>query len=174
MCISTPTTLYRLRRLCIHTHTHIHTHEYACSQTNTIQTDVAKDSITQSKCSEKRNVLSLFLKEGRVVECLTSWGRLFQMWRPKQKKERKPWVLRLKRLSLSMRVSDEERREREGLYTCSTQKGRRGRNQWFCCNTYRQFSSLQKSEASRRVVQCWWRDALRIRRAAAFQTSCIG
>ena len=79
MCISTPTTLYRLRRLCIHTHTHIHTHEYACSQTNTIQTDVAKDSITQSKCSEKRNVLSLFLKEGRVVECLTSWGRLFQM-----------------------------------------------------------------------------------------------
>ena len=35
-----------------------------------------------------------------------SWGRLFQMWGPKFENVRKPWVLRLKRLSLSMRVSD--------------------------------------------------------------------
>ena len=41
--------------------------------------------------------------------------RLFQMWGPKPEKVRKPWVLRLKRWLLSMRVSDEERREREGL-----------------------------------------------------------
>ena len=33
----------------------------------------------------------------------------------KCEKVRKPWVLRLKRWVLSMRVSDEERREREGL-----------------------------------------------------------
>ena len=34
---------------------------------------------------------------------------------PKYEKVRKPWVLWLKRWILSMRVSDEERREREGL-----------------------------------------------------------
>ena len=34
---------------------------------------------------------------------------------PKFEKVRKSWVLRLKRWSVSMRVSDEERREREGL-----------------------------------------------------------
>ena len=39
------------------------------------------------------------------------------MWGPKREKERKSWVLQ------SMRVSDEERREREGL----TQKGKRDR-----------------------------------------------
>ena len=33
----------------------------------------------------------------------------------KCEKVRKPWVLRLRRWILSMRVSDEERREREGL-----------------------------------------------------------
>ena len=70
------TILYRHRRLCIHTHTHTH----ICAHTNTIQTVGTKDSITQLKCSEKRNVLSLFFKEGRKVECLTSWVRLFQMW----------------------------------------------------------------------------------------------
>ena len=53
------------------------------------------------------------MKEERVAECLMSWGRLLQMWGPKCEKVRKPWVLRLKRWSLSMRVSDEERRERE-------------------------------------------------------------
>ena len=37
------------------------------------------------------------------------------MWGPKCEKVRKPWVLLLKRWILSMRVSDEERREREGL-----------------------------------------------------------
>ena len=62
-----------------HTHIHTHTHTHTCEHTNTIQTVGAKDSITQLKCSEKRNVMSLFLKEGRVVECLMSRGRLFQM-----------------------------------------------------------------------------------------------
>ena len=33
----------------------------------------------------------------------------------KCEKVRKPWVLRLRRWILSMRVSDEEQREREGL-----------------------------------------------------------
>ena len=37
------------------------------------------------------------------------------MWGPKCEKVRKPWVLQLKRWTLNMRVSDEERREREGL-----------------------------------------------------------
>ena len=37
------------------------------------------------------------------------------MWGPKCEKVRKPWVLRLKRWSLSMRVSDEEQRERDKL-----------------------------------------------------------
>ena len=37
------------------------------------------------------------------------------MWGPKCENVRKPMVLRLKRWILSMRVSDEERREREGL-----------------------------------------------------------
>ena len=37
------------------------------------------------------------------------------MWEPKCEKVRKPWVLRLNRWSLSMRVSDEARRaERAG------------------------------------------------------------
>ena len=50
-------------------------------------------------------MLSWLLKEERVAECLISWWRLFQMWGPKCENERKPWVLRLKRCSLSMRVS---------------------------------------------------------------------
>ena len=39
-----------------------------------------------------------------------SCGRLFQMWGPKSEKVWKLWVLRLKRWSSSMRVSDEERK----------------------------------------------------------------
>ena len=37
------------------------------------------------------------------------------MWGPKCEKVQKPRDLRLKRWILSMRVSDEERREQEGL-----------------------------------------------------------
>ena len=37
------------------------------------------------------------------------------MWGQKCDQVRKPWVLRLKRWSLNMRLSDEERREWEGL-----------------------------------------------------------
>ena len=47
-----------------HTHIHTHTHTHKCADTNTIQTVGAKDN-TQMKYLEKRNVLSLFLKEGR-------------------------------------------------------------------------------------------------------------
>ena len=50
----------------------VHTHAYTCVHTNIIQTVGVKDSITQLKCSEKRNLSSLFLKEGRVVKCPTS------------------------------------------------------------------------------------------------------
>ena len=53
--------------------------------------------------------------ENTRVPDMMSWGRLYQMWGPKCEKVRKSWVLWLKRWSLSMRVSDEERREREGL-----------------------------------------------------------
>ena len=77
------TMLYRHRQLLTHTHAHPHTnmhaHTYKCAHTNTIQTVGVKDNNTQLKCSEKRNVLSLFLKKWRELECLTSWGRLFQM-----------------------------------------------------------------------------------------------
>ena len=38
-------------------------------RTNTMYTVGVKDSVTQLKCAQKRNVLSLFLKEGRVGEC---------------------------------------------------------------------------------------------------------
>ena len=44
------------------------------------------------KYSEKRNDLSWLLKEERVAECLTSWGRLFQVWGPKCEKVRKPII----------------------------------------------------------------------------------
>ena len=58
--------------------------------------------------------MSLLLKEEKVAECLTSWGGdCSKCWdRSVRKCER---VLRLKRWSLSMRVSDEERREREAV-----------------------------------------------------------
>ena len=62
-----------------------------------------------------RREMSWLLKEERVAECLMSWGRLFQMLGPMCEMARKPWVLWLKRWILSMRVSDEEWREREGL-----------------------------------------------------------
>ena len=37
------------------------------------------------------------------------------MWGPKYEKVQMPWVLQLKRWILSMHVSDDEWREREGL-----------------------------------------------------------
>ena len=69
--------------------------------------------------------MSWLLKEERVAECLISWGRLFQMWGPKCEKVRKPWVLRLKRWILSMRVSDEEWRELEDCKGVAAQKDKR-------------------------------------------------
>ena len=68
---------------------------------------------------EKEDVLNLLLKEERVAD-VSGWGRrgegeFFQTWWAKCEKVRKPWVLRVKRWSLSMRVSHEEFREREGL-----------------------------------------------------------
>ena len=45
------------------------------------------------------------------------------MWGPKCEKVRKPWILRSKRWNLSMRVSEKERRDREGL---KNQKDKRG------------------------------------------------
>ena len=76
--------LYRHRQLLTHTHAHphtnmhAHTHTHKCAQTNTIQTVEAKAINTQLKCSEKRNVLSWFLKEGTELKCLTSWGEVVQ------------------------------------------------------------------------------------------------
>ena len=57
-----------------------------------------------------------------------SWGRLFQMWEPKCEKVRKPWVLRLKRWILNIRVSDEERRELKDCKGVVAQKDKRERN----------------------------------------------
>ena len=55
------------------------------------------DSVALLKDSEKRNALSLLLKEERVAECLMGGGgeELFQMWGPKCEKVRKRWVLQL-------------------------------------------------------------------------------
>ena len=47
------------------------------------------------------------------------------MWGPKCEKVRKPWVLRLKRWILSMRVSDEEWRELEDCKGVAAQKDKR-------------------------------------------------
>ena len=74
----THTHIHTRARARTHTHAHkhrhttrMHTHTHKCADTNTIQTVGAKDN-TQMKYLEKRNVLSLFLKEGRKLECLTS------------------------------------------------------------------------------------------------------
>ena len=59
-------------RLCTgiddYVHTYTHVRARAQAHKNTIQTVWMKDSITQLKCSEKRNLLSLFLKERRVSD----------------------------------------------------------------------------------------------------------
>ena len=72
MCISTKLDNVVKVQMTVHTHTHIYPH------TNTIQPVGVRDSITQLKCSEKNNVLSLFLKgESRRVSGV--WVRLFLM-----------------------------------------------------------------------------------------------
>ena len=55
---------------------------------------------------------------------------------PKCEKVRKPWVLRLKRWILSMRVSDEERRERErkGVAAQKDKRERIKANMLIVCN----------------------------------------
>ena len=50
------------------------------------------------------------------------------MWGPKCEKVRKPWVLRLKRWILRMRVSHEERRELKDCKGVAAQKDKRERN----------------------------------------------
>ena len=69
------------------------------------------------------------------------------MWGPKCEKVRKPRVLRLKRWILSMRVSDEERKDCKSV---AAQKDKRERNLWLRCNTCKQFCilSVQKLGAS--------------------------
>ena len=54
----------RAPRACAHTHTHTHAHAHAHTLYRLIK---MKDSIANLKYSEKRNVLSLFLKEERVA-----------------------------------------------------------------------------------------------------------
>ena len=72
--------------------------------------------------------MSWLLEEERVAECLMSWGRLFQMWGPKCEKVRKPWVLRLKRWILSMRVSDKSGKSGKDCKGVAAQKDKRERN----------------------------------------------
>ena len=109
------------------------------------------------------------------------------------------WVLQLKHHSLSIHVSDEEQTEWEGLYSCNSQKNKRGQNQWLSCNICRQLYIwkwepvkllyVQRVGASEvavcsesgsqwsccmRDVQCWWHSALRIRHAVEFWNFCFG
>ena len=68
----------------------------------------------------KHQLTNLFLKEKRVAECLMVLGTLLQKRRgPMWEKEKKLWVLRLKRWSLIMRVSDLQwfKHESAGLVT---------------------------------------------------------
>ena len=60
----------------------------------------------------KDNVAFEGRESSRVPDVLPE--RVFQIWGPKCEKVRKPWVLRLKRWSLSMRVSDEAGAKRAG------------------------------------------------------------
>ena len=68
MCISTQLddVVQATIRLHTHTHTHAHTHTRACTQTLLRLLGRRTITITQLKRSEKRNVSSLPLKEGRV------------------------------------------------------------------------------------------------------------
>ena len=68
------TTSYRQGKQCTHTYTHTRAraHKY--------NTDYWGEGQYYSvEMLREENVLSLFLKEGGVVECLTSRGRLIQM-----------------------------------------------------------------------------------------------
>ena len=59
-----------------HTRTHTHTHTHTTHMTHTLHTLIrGEGQRCLAKFSEKRNVFSLLLKEERVAECLTSWGR---------------------------------------------------------------------------------------------------
>ena len=59
--------------------------------------------------------MGLFSKEARVAECALSRDGLLQTWGPRCEQGRQPSVWRLKRWSLSTRVSDEERGELDGM-----------------------------------------------------------
>ena len=54
-------------------------------------------------------------KKNKKIYHETSFRRVFQMWGPKQKKVRKPWVLRLYCWISSMRVSEKECGVRDGV-----------------------------------------------------------
>ena len=68
-----------------HTHTHTHTHTRARARarahTHIVQTDRCEGQccLTELEYSDKRQVLSLLLKEERVGECLMSWKRFVQL-----------------------------------------------------------------------------------------------
>ena len=68
---------------------------------------------------ENKWVLRAVLKEEKVGSWRTNRGREFQECGPEQEKPRRPKVLSLVRGVHKMRGSEEERRERGGLYILS-------------------------------------------------------
>ena len=53
-----------------------------------------------------------------------------------------------------MRVSDEERREREGLYRCSSSENKRGGRTCECCNNVQAVLYLIRSECGGQWMCC--------------------
>ena len=79
-----------------------------------------EDSSTEQNAWEvysfgKRNVFRLHLNESREGFCRRERGRSFHVDRPKTKKAREPTVESLMRGIWRLRVSDAERRVREGV-----------------------------------------------------------
>ena len=86
-----------------HTYTHIHTHTH--THTHFVQTFRGEGQYWLLEIFGDEKVVCLFLKEERVAEVFDVWGRLIQSESHES----------AKRCSLSRSVSDEERREQEGM-----------------------------------------------------------
>ena len=82
----------------IHTHTHTRTHTHKHTHTHTHRLI----GVMLLSWNILREMSWVCFEGERVAECLMSWGRLLQMWGPKCKKVRKPWVLQLKHWSLNI------------------------------------------------------------------------
>ena len=174
--IYTPTSTRTHARTRTHTHTHTprtRTHTHTQVRRHKHYTDC------WGECSEKRNVLSLFLKEGekQSVWHLGEGCSRCEDRNMRKSESHKFWVCVGVWVCMCLMKSGESGK---GCTAAVVQKGKRGRNQWLSYIHIQAVLFLMRSEIGsqwsccRRVVQCWWRGALRIRRAAAFWTFYIG